>query len=166
MNKELNNEILSKLSSSFPNAITYINDVLDISLYESKDIFRSLAYLKEHSLITYKVCGTLGQHSFDDMLSFAITSKGLDTLLEDGGLSAELNTVTLKLDEESLKALLMLRINDTEMNLTQKQRIQEAIKDMPAESLRVVYAKILGAAFDSLPLLPALLMQVISTMNS
>jgi len=108
-----------------------------------KFVKANLAYLNEHGLIT----SYQGRLSFPGgaihicSLASAITAKGIDFLADDGGLSAILNTVTVKFDVENVRSLVeagLLRANVPE----EKQgALKKAIKEAPGTVLQTAVSK-------------------------
>lgn len=72
-----------------------------------EEVFRDVKYLSDHGLCRAEY---LEQHT-DMRWHWAepvrITTAGLDWLSEDGGLTAEKRTLTVKFDEDQFKSLLL-----------------------------------------------------------
>ena len=92
---------------------------------------KNLLYLIEHQLIEIKKdVSTFETKNF--LLS--ITHKGIDFLEQDGGLSAILNVVTIKLHTDTIRDL----IDASNMSENEKNTLKEAlsqIKDIAIEKL-------------------------------
>ena len=99
-------------------------------------VLATLSYLSEHNLIeTERV-------SFEDYIPRAkITAKGLDFLEDDGGLSAILNTVTVKFDVDNIRQLVEAGLLQAHMPEEQKGALQEAIRNAPGTILQTAMAK-------------------------
>jgi hypothetical protein len=61
-----------------------------------------------------------------------ITAAGLDFLEDDGGLSAILGTVTVKLHADTIRALLDAKVDEADLPVEEKGLIKSALKAMPA----------------------------------
>ena len=111
----------------------------------------NLAYLCEHGLADANIhISSDGMHR----ASFSrakISARGLDFLEDDGGLSAILGVVTVKLHEESLKALLIDRIEQSDENDTIKGELVKQVKALPAEGLKTLATKALEAGLATMP---------------
>ncbi|MCP1773472.1 hypothetical protein J2T38_002326 [Neisseria perflava] len=71
---------------------------------------QNLIYLDQHGLID------MSNEGFDMwMCHMQITHKGIDFLEQDGGLSAIFDTITIKLHNESIQALLKEKINQSDI---------------------------------------------------
>ena len=94
----------------------------------------TLRYLGDHGLINIIDTGTFGDPTAVDLPR--ITAEGLDFLEEDGGVSAKLRTVTVKLDADDLRALLASRVELSELPAEEKSRLTHAIRSLPANALQ------------------------------
>ena len=161
INRALQNIILKSLSKTYPKEIDIIGKEIVESFKES-EIVKNTFYLREHGLIDFKQSQTeLGDHpiTIDDIRFVVITHKGIDFIENDGGLSAILNTVNVQFKEDTLKALLSREVNNSEdIDNTQKQRIHEAIREMPAEVLKSLSEDLIRASINNSPAFIALLM--------
>lgn len=72
-----------------------------------------------------------------------ITARGLDYLSEDGGLSSELNKITVQIDEEQFRQLLLTTISNADMALEEKSILQDLIHDLSLEALKNLAKKVL-----------------------
>jgi hypothetical protein len=83
-----------------------------------------------------------GTYGLDHHLSFSlpkITARHLDFLADDGALSVILGVVTVKIHEESLRALLLTRAASLS-NSSPEERpfVVEAVRNLPARSIQIV----------------------------
>ncbi len=92
-----------------------------------------------------------------------ITAKGLDFIQDDGGLSAILGVVTVKLHDDTIRRLLIDKVQASEEPEGVKERLVDAIKSAPAETLKTVVQKTLEAGIQSLPNAVQLLQGWLST---
>lgn len=129
LDRNLQREILKELNNIYPDSKTYeywidaaiaqivgvIETVGEAELYIAKRS-ANLRYLAEHGLV---VCN-------DKNLSATvkITAKGIDFLTDDGGLSAILGVVTVKLHSDTIQALLDAKINEANIPPEEKSRLK------------------------------------------
>ncbi|MBF0605712.1 MAG: hypothetical protein HQL07_18715 [Nitrospirae bacterium] len=107
-------------------------------------------YLYQHGLITGTTHnGDGGLLHFFDWI--AITEKGLDFLEDDGGLSAILKTVTIKLDPGDLRTLLSSKVEKANLPGDQKKQLLNVIKSLPVEALKKITQDLLHQAVEHLP---------------
>ena len=149
LNRALQHKILNLAADSYPSYISPGRDN-DLNTYDKMSLAANLKYLEEHGLIRPKSVIV----SLDNMYSFGvieITNHGLDFLLGDEGLSAILNVVTVKFEAETLKAIIASKINQSDLSQEQKQSMNLALEELPAESVKHLTTKLLDECVDNLP---------------
>lgn len=135
LDRNLQHEILKELNNIYPDSKTYeywidaaiaqvagvIETVGEAELYIAKRS-ANLRYLAEHGLV---VCN-------DKNLSATvkITAKGIDFLTDDGGLSAILGVVTVRLHSDTIQALLGAKINEANIPPEEKSRLKGILSKM------------------------------------
>lgn len=119
----------------------------------------NLHYLDEHGLIKL---ASKTMMSGDIMMMFAkITAAGMDFIADDGGLSAILGVVTVKLHDDTIRKLLIEKIEKADGDETLKQKMIAKVKELPSDALGAVAMSGLGAALDQTPHLFALLRMIL-----
>lgn len=116
----------------------------------------SLAYLEEHGLvrhiqIEFGVHGTV----FDN--GYAITAAGLDFLADDGGLSAILGVVTIKLHDDTIKELIAQKVLASQLPEPDKKRFLDQLRELPAETTKHLVLKLVDTGLEAAPQAMALL---------
>ncbi|WP_394213781.1 hypothetical protein [Psychrobacter piscatorii] len=151
LDRDMQLEILTELSEVYPSPI-------DLSeKYEyGTDIYRkfvaNLAYLQDHCLISEKsilMPNTVGDYNAQPNLS-SITHIGMDFLADDGGLSAILGVVTIKFEAEQFRSLLESLILSSTLPNEQKGSMIDALRELPAESIKHLTTKIVDLGWDNL----------------
>lgn len=113
------------------------------------------SYLIEHGLINATV-SRYGDGHIDARLPM-ITAKGLDFLADDGGLSAILGVVTVRIDSSSIRELVEARIFQDVPDETLRQSLISALRKAPADAMSSVIQQLATAGLSSVPsLLPLL----------
>lgn len=109
-----------------------------------------MAYLEQHGLAEVK---WVEMHSLSHpvFLLGRITAKGLDFLRPDGGLTAKLGVVTVRLDEATLRALIAQRIDEADLPPEKKEGLRKWLRDASKEALSEATKRLVGAALDHLP---------------
>jgi hypothetical protein len=132
LDRELQHRILTHLSDLYPAS----GDRLDAAFSDIADsvLAANLQYLAEHGLIGVLWFGA-------DPVEAKLTARGADFLADDGGLSAILNVVTVRLDAESLKALLIEQVNKSKAEPSTKAKLIGQIKSLSARRLRPLSRK-------------------------
>lgn len=148
LNRSLQRTILEQLRTAYPSIV----DCQVLPEFDRDGAFQSnIFYLEEHHLIqsvakSDKVCGRPPM-----ILTAKITAAGLDFLEDDGGLGAILNKVTVKFDSDDLCKLLSLKVDQLQIAPDKKDNILSTIKQLPAETLRTVYIRLIEYGLDKAP---------------
>ncbi|HCO54679.1 MAG TPA: hypothetical protein DIT93_06630 [Pelagibacterium sp.] len=119
----------------------------------------NLQYLHEHGLVDFKFTEFMSREI--QMHSAKVTARGMDFLADDGGLSAILNVVTVKLHDDTIRDLLINRIDQAPGDPTVKAKLIDRIKSLPAEALGKLTMDGLDAAMAKAPDLLSLLGEII-----
>jgi len=109
----------------------------------------NLRYLEEHGLCQSGV--TIG---VDGHLSFGestITATGLDFLEGDGGLSAILGIITVRLDGDTIRNLIDSKIEASTIPIDEKSRLRKAVANLSEASLRAATTDLVKSGLDHLP---------------
>jgi hypothetical protein len=157
LDRDLQKKILQMLADIYPEKIN-----LDKALrgLESEDTYlpmdaeaewkiaSNIAYLAAHDLIDGKVNDLHNGFTF----GFAkITHKGLDFIADDGGLSAIFNVTTVRFEAAQLREMLESKINHAELPASDKLKILQTLRSMPAEGIKILTMKLLEQGLASLP---------------
>ena len=124
--KEVQIEILKKLKEN-PTKAYEINDLLYIG--DSETIIRNIEYLYGHKLLTIGQVSSYGGLSIP--ISIKITSSGIDAIDPEYGLGEIINTVTVKFHQDTIRELLINKINGENIPDNEKYKIIEYIKTIP-----------------------------------
>lgn len=148
LDRQLQKELLEKMANAYPNRINvhYITSSTEEG-FVAKYV-ANMAYLEEHGLAHSGLHRGLSDISISDP---KITAKGMDFIADDGGLSAILGTVTVKLHDETLRALLALTIEKADLTQPDKQKLLDELRELPAESIKHLTLKLLDKGLESLP---------------
>jgi hypothetical protein len=124
-----------------------------------------LAYLEQHGLV--KCAWSQAFSAWRNCLHAEITAKGLDFIADDGGLTAILGTVTIKLDSGQWAELLASKVERLEgISHEERSSIASALRSLSAKAIEKVSEKMLDWAVDhaqdALPLLRTLLAQAVA----
>ncbi|MEA3347752.1 MAG: hypothetical protein U9Q39_01690 [Pseudomonadota bacterium] len=150
LDRQLQKSILETLRECYPGG--YRTSTHPLS--GDENFCPNLFYLLNHKLIESEQARILqGRDGFKAEMALArITVSGLDFLENDGGLSAILNKVTVKFDEDDLNRLLISRIkNSSEIPDDKKSSILASLKTLPAEGMKTLVSELLKRGLDNLP---------------
>jgi hypothetical protein len=142
-------ELLQKLAGSYPSHLP--DHDLDEKLQgtERQRYVTNMHYLEEHGLVDGGL--QLMSNGAYSLLPPAITARSIDFLLDDGGLSAILGTVTIKIHDETLKELVALRIAGSGLEPKDKLRWTAALQSLPAESTKHLAMKLVDLGLTRAP---------------
>lgn len=151
LNRKYQRELLEMLAKAYPQECDisdYINALDDDGLLRYQV---NMVYLEEHGLIQSGI-----RFSVDRRPLYGwprINNHGLDLLADDGGLSAILGVVTIKLHEETLQDLLEQKILAAVGNPEEKTGLIAQIRSLRGESLKHLTMKLVDLGIDKTPAL-------------
>ncbi len=157
LNREVQHIVLTRLAQDYPSAV--VADFLYDGLSNPLDLAPNVAYLEEHGLAKATYQGPKAHGN--PLLRAEITAKGLDFLADDGGLGAILGVVTIKLHDDTLKALIEQKVRGSDLPEPEKKRFLDQLRELPGEATKHLTLKLIDAGLDNwnkaLPLLQGFL---------
>lgn len=136
--------ILKKLKAVYPEQVD-VQNWYD----EFPGLAQEVRYLHEHGLVEARFSESL-EAGYDPVLA-AITKDGIDLLADDGGLSAILGVVTIRLHDDTLKALIESKILQSDLPQPDKKRCVDALRELPAETTKHLLLKLVDIGLASGP---------------
>ena len=118
-------------------------------LRERETAAANLRYLEEHGL-----CKSGVKFGARDDISFnpsTITAAGLDFLEDDGGLSAILGVVTVKLHADTIRELISAKIETSSMPAEEKSKPRKVLAGLSEAGLRAATTDLVKSGLDHLP---------------
>jgi len=115
----------------------------------------NLKYLHDHGLCEANLQQSLSGQWF--WAGAKITSRGIDHLRTDGGLTAKLGIVTVKLDADTIKALICSQIDEGTESAEEKSKLKKTVKSLQGEALKTVTGELVKAGIRHMPTLSRLL---------
>lgn len=149
LDRTYQHELLEMLAQSYPRSHDIRRLFQDMDDAATERYAANLMYLEEHGLAESAI-----QYGMDGHMASGlprITAKGMDFLADDGGLSAILGVVTIKLHENTLKELIAHRISESELPASEKSRLLEQIKSLPGEAIKHLTLKLVDAGLSNWP---------------
>ena len=112
-------------------------------------LINNIMYLEEHGLLRrldfhgkpvpfYDLSGA-------DKDFYIATAKGIDFIQQDGGLSAILGVVTVKLHSDTIQALLAAKIDEAKISQEEKNRLKAALGKVGDAVLATLTEKTINA---------------------
>lgn len=144
IDRALQREILTKLSEHFPRRI-------DVQQWnrEQPALTPNLHYLRQHGLVDGNISNELGGSRL--FITAEITAAGLDFLADDGGLTAILGVVTIKLHEDTLLRLIEARVQSSDLPPEEKSGLMKSIRELPGEAIKHLTEKLIDAGLENWP---------------
>lgn len=147
MDRAFQRRLLTTLAERYPSLTE--PDELDIADESPEMLLFNLAYLHEHGLVQNRTADTLAEDVF--IMDTRITARGLDFLQDDGGLSAVLNVVTVRLESNTLKALIEARLETADAPPEAKSRIKAALQHAGEETLAEIAKRLMETGLNCGP---------------
>jgi len=107
------------------------------------------SYLCGHELIEMSSGSSIG--GVIRIGAMRATSKGLDFLEDDGGLTAILGVVTVRFDAPTLKALIARSIDQSDAPEGRKASIKKHVEDLPEHLVKSLIERLLESTLNRLP---------------
>ncbi|NGT16948.1 hypothetical protein [Achromobacter insolitus] len=150
LNRGLQREILMKLAHAYPGDTTQAwNEIA--ALGEESDVFGNLLYLEAHGLLVSGADQYLDGSRWVNTSQLKITHLGLDFLADDGGLSAVLGVVTIRLHSDTIKDLIEAKIAQSDLAPADKKRWIDQLRSLPADATKHLVQKLVEKGLDSGP---------------
>jgi hypothetical protein len=145
LSREKQRELLLQLREVYPAHASFRVD----SEEEGREVAANLMYLQEHGL-----CNSGVQIGADAHIMFgasSITAAGLDFLADDGGLSAILGVVTVKLHADTIRDLIAAKIEATAMPAEKKSALKRQLAALSETALKAATTDLVRTGLDHLP---------------
>ena len=146
IDRPLQRLMLEHLSEVYPAESDEVYS-LDPDKYESA--LDNLTYLEEHGFVHAGIQTFLDGNR--QGTGARITCHGIDFIENDGGITAMLNTVTIKFHSESLRQLIELRVAESNLPAAEKGLLQKAVRELPGEAIKSLTTKLVEKGLDNLP---------------
>lgn len=151
LDRDLQRTILKALAERYPDrvdwaAIASWHPEHNMPGHEG-ELLANLDYLAEHQLIKLFRPAYLEGKGTDA----SITARGLDFLADDGGLSAILGVVTIKLHDDTLKDLIEAKILASDLSRPDKRRWIDQLQSLPAETTKHLVLRLVDMGLASGP---------------
>ena len=152
MDRELQLELLEKMSSTYPDYYDFTKEYKH-GTDEYNSVVANLYYLQQHNLVEDR--STLRSNAMDGLKRLqihlpTINQNGMDFLANDGGLSAILSVVTIKIDPEQYRQILITRVQESNLPSEQKNQIVSALQSLSYENIKHLSTKVVDLGWDNL----------------
>lgn len=137
IDRELQLKLMEGLASEYPNGY-HLRKIRKFVPQETSvaKIMANLKYLEWHELVTLNVYECVDGETL--LGSATLTPKGIDYLSANGGLTAELSVVTVKLHADTINQILIAKIQSSDANPTVKKNLIKKLKELPANAVEEI----------------------------
>lgn len=137
-NRNVQRDLLKELYDASPYGVDQKRENHYSSAFGSEEnLVANLIYLRDHGLITCNLQQVMSGVYMVILDDTKITSKGIDFIRDDGGLSAILNVQTIKFHRDAVVVLEDL-IAISNMNDEQKEKAKSTLGELSTEALKTV----------------------------
>lgn len=144
--KEIWMKMLEEAAKTYPDA--HEADHWNVDL--GKNITNAnITYLIDHGLATGLPRKRMGE--IDSYAEITITSAGLDHVSEDGGLTAELGVVTVRIEAETIQALIAAQIEMTDATRQEKTLLRQQLQALSAEGHQRLASQLIRLGLEAAP---------------
>jgi hypothetical protein len=150
IDRELQRRIIESAVRRYPAKFSPFDIAREQPDEDALHLMQQISYLDEHGLIETVKSQAIGV-PYAQVVSIKATHRGIDFIADDGGLSAILGVVTIKLHEDSIKAMLIQKIEGSDAEPTVKSDLVKQVKALPAEGLQTLTTTALQAGLNALP---------------
>ncbi len=146
LDRELQHRMLQDLCSRYPNLWEEPPKSWDA---DEDKVMANLKYLADHGLITLHADRSISGAWL--MSGAEATHKGVDFMAGDGGLSAILGVVTVRLHDDTIKSLIEARIHAADLPEPEKKRYLDQLRELPAETTKHLVLKLVDLGLEQGP---------------
>lgn len=151
LDRDLQRKILERLSAAYPQCLSGEEYDEQADAVGEKILDANLYYLSQHGLIEDCIRFSADGQTMVNMNYLKCTARGMDFLADDGGLGSILDTVTIKLHEETLRQLIEAKIHAADLPEEKKNGILKALREAPAETTKQLITKLVDLGMENVP---------------
>lgn len=148
IDRALQRRLLEAMRVVYPEWIT---SPLDDVQAKDPDAVANLSYLQDQGLCEVEVTEILGGPWPKQWDAARITARGIDFLAEDGGLSAALNVVTIRLHPDTIRALLTARIDAEPIPSARKSFLKTHLGRLSDKGLEELEKEVAKSLLQQIP---------------
>ena len=153
IDRDLQFLILSRLKDYYPSPLRdplmkIFAGICDSMGYDH--FYANIIYLQEHGLLRSGLRPNVPRSRWQEGEGISITAKGIDFLENDGGLSAILNCVTVRIHDETL-ARIETFLEQSPLPEPQKKAFREKLRELPFDATKHLVCKLLDLALGKTP---------------
>ena len=139
-------EMLNAAAETYPDAVEA--DQWNTALSKST-ANANITYLVDHGLVTGLSRRRMGD--IDSYGEITITSAGLDHVSLDGGLTAELGVVTVRIERDTIQALVAAQIEMTDATRQEKTLLRQQLQALSKEGHQRLAKQLIQLGLEAVP---------------
>ena len=147
IDRKLQKELLIHMAAVYPERTP--KDFQGFDTIDRTILAANLLYLEDHELIQSGVA-TFMEGGYGHTGS-KITHKGIDFLTDDGGLSAILGVVTVRFHADTVRALLLDKIDTSDLPVEEKSRLKVHLASLSGEAWKEAGKYLMQQGLHRLP---------------
>lgn len=147
MDRDAHRKMLSDAAECYPHYVNW--DLAEFPHLSEEDVAGNLFYLQELGLIKSGI-----MMGIDGSISWGVgqaTAAGLDFIQDDGGYTAILGTVTIKLHEDTLKDLISQKLQESNLSPADKKKWTDGLRALPADAIKHLSLKLIDVGMSHGP---------------
>ena len=163
LDRQYQNDLLTFLLNDYPGYEKAYEYCDKLQKEDENKYMANVVYLQNHELVEDGAelqFGANGRTYYRYSAFPQIAHKGIDFMLQDGGLSAILNVQTVKIHEDTLRTLLESSIASSSLAEDEKSSLKSSLGKLGFENLKFLTTKLLDKGIENLP---ALIQQIQNT---
>lgn len=143
LDREYQLELLKMLSEVYPDELDHREFCRNMDEQTGRKYAANMTYLQEHGLVNSGII----DHVFNPP---RITARGMDFLADDGGLTAILGVTTIRFDDNTLRAIIEAKINNSP-SIADKPTLIDRLRSLPADAIKHLTLKLLENGLEHIP---------------
>ncbi|MGK0129806.1 hypothetical protein ACR2RM_06830 [Pseudomonas aeruginosa] len=164
VDRELQKRLLQALAGCYPSS-NFTNKLSELLGFDHHQLCCNASYLIEHGLLDGEIRMTHDGRNSMMPGRLKITAAGLDFIEEDGGLTAILGTVTVRLHADSIRELIALQVENSKLSEPEKTGLLKGVKSLTKagleEAVKYLVQQGLARSPDAIPYLQTLFQSVV-----
>ncbi len=145
LDRKLQRQLLEKMAEAYP--LPWMMD--DLPDVDELELNANLAYLAGHGLISNAL--QIGADHYISHAAPTITPAGLDFLADDGGLTAILGVVTIKIHDETVRKLLDAHIAGLPGSDDEKSMLRRTLSGVLPVTGKAILERLVSLGINHLP---------------
>jgi len=151
LNKELQMKILEECEKARPNRII-LGKRIETEFGGMDAFIAEVQYLQDIGLIT----GVNISYGVNDIVVNGvprITTKGMNYLSKEETIWDELNVVTIKIHEDTIKKMIELKIDSSDLSPSHKKKLLDRLRELPASAIERLVFQLVDKGLENTPAL-------------